>query len=48
MCVCVCHVWCTADIELCNAVDLPCTCPNYYTDKQYEVKKNSSGRRVQF
>jgi hypothetical protein len=38
----------TGDIELCNGVDLSCTCPAYHTDKQYKVKINSSGGRVQF
>ena len=44
----MCHFSCTEDRELCNVVDLPCTCPNYHTDKQYKVKINSSGGRVEF
>jgi len=44
--LCVCHVWCTGNSELCNVVDLSCTCPTYHTDKQYKVKTNSLGGRV--
>ena len=44
----VCHAWSTGDIELCNVVDLPCTCPAYHTDKQYKVKINSSCGREKF
>jgi hypothetical protein len=46
--ICVCHVWCTADSELSNAVALSCICPTYRTDRQCKVKTDSSCGLVQF